>query len=102
MKLTRWLQKETSWEVCRTGWLNFTGPWFVKEWKVTVLTDTPTEFELGDTATDIQRRREERTEREKKEAEKQQIDQFEKVESRRVETIPQLMQWPNKIKNIEK
>ena len=34
-------------------------------------TDTPTEFELGDTATDIQRRREERETRERDKAQKQ-------------------------------
>ena len=32
--------------------------------KIEVLTDTPTEFELGDTAAVIQRRREEREQRE--------------------------------------
>ena len=32
--------------------------------KIEVPTDTPTEFESGDTATDIQRRREEREQRE--------------------------------------
>ena len=35
--------------------------------KIKVPTDTPTEFELGDTATDIHRRREERKQREREE-----------------------------------
>ena len=39
--------------------------------KIKVSTDTPTEFELGDTAADIQRRREEREQREREEVVKQ-------------------------------
>ena len=42
--------------------------------------DTPTEFELGDTATDIQRKKEGREEREgEEEAQKQQMEEREEV-----------------------
>ena len=51
--------------------------------KTKVPTDTPTEFELGDTAADIQRRREKREQGEK-EAEKQQRKEREGEEARRV------------------
>ena len=49
--------------------------------KSKVPTDIPTEFELGDMATDIQRRREEREARERKE-----VAQKQRKEVRRVET----------------
>ena len=52
--------------------------------KVEVPTDTPTEFELGDTAADIQRRQE-RQQRER-EAEKQQREENEREKPRRAET----------------
>ena len=38
--------------------------------KVEIPTDTPTEFELGDTAADIQRQREEKEQRKRKETQK--------------------------------
>ena len=41
-------------------------------WKIEVPTDTPTKFELGGTAANIQMRMEEREQREREEAEKQQ------------------------------
>ena len=52
--------------------------------KIEIPTDTLTEFELGDTAAAIQRRREEREQRE--EAEKQQMEEREREETRRAET----------------
>ena len=42
-------------------------------WRIEVLIDTPTKFELGDTAADIQRRRDKREQRKKEEAKKQQL-----------------------------
>ena len=42
-----------------------------KVWKIEVLKDTTKEIELGDTAADIQMRREEREARERKETQKQ-------------------------------
>ena len=47
---------------------------------------TPTEFELGDTAADIQRTREEREQTEKEQAEKQQREERQREEARRVQT----------------
>ena len=38
--------------------------------KIDIPTDTPTEFELGDTAVDIERSMQEREQREREEAEK--------------------------------
>ena len=53
--------------------------------RIEVPTETPTEFELGDTAADIQRRREEREQRDQREQiEKQQRE--EREGARRVET----------------
>ena len=54
--------------------------------KIEVPKDIPTEFELGYTAADIQRRREETEHREREEAEKQQRKERERKEARRVET----------------
>ena len=52
--------------------------------KIVNPTDTPTGFELGDTAADIQRRRQKRELRERNKAEKQQREEME--ETRRPET----------------
>ena len=50
--------------------------------KIRVTTDTPTEFELGDKPTDIQRRREERAQREREEeAQRQQRERVETPQS---------------------
>ena len=55
--------------------------------KIEVPTDTPTEFELGDTAADIQKRREEREKREGEEdSQKQQREEREREEARWEET----------------
>ena len=54
--------------------------------KIEVPTDTPSGFELGDTAADTQRRREEREQREREETEKQQREERDGDEARRVET----------------
>ena len=54
--------------------------------KIEVSINTPTEFEFGDTAADIQMSREEREQRESEEAEKQQMEEREKEEARRAET----------------
>ena len=43
--------------------------------KIEVPTDKPARYELGDTAADILRRREEREQREREEAEKQQSEE---------------------------
>ena len=48
--------------------------------KIDIPTDTHTEFVLGDTAADIQRRREEREQREREEADKQQREEREREE----------------------
>ena len=53
--------------------------------KIQVLTDTPTEFELGYTAADIERRRVDREQREREEAEKHQREEREREETRRLE-----------------
>ena len=50
--------------------------------KTEVPTDTPAEFELGDTAADIQRRSVEREQREKKEDKKKQTGQRDREEAR--------------------
>ena len=56
-------------------------------------TDTPTEFELGDTAADIQIRREEREQREREyEAQKQQRE--EREEARRAKTTQSQLEDP--------
>ena len=52
--------------------------------KIELYTETPTQFELCDTAADTQRRREEREQRKREEAEKQQRE--EREEARRAET----------------
>ena len=48
--------------------------------------DTPTEFELGDTAADIHRRREEREQRDREKAQKQKREESEREEAKREET----------------
>ena len=53
--------------------------------KIEVPTETPPEFELGDTAADIQRRRQKREQREREEAEKQQEERG-RGKARRAET----------------
>ena len=60
--------------------------------KIEIPTDTPTEFELGDTAADIQKGGEERERGEKEEAEKQHAEERERKEARRSET-PQRREW---------
>ena len=54
--------------------------------KLEVPTDTPTMFELADTAADIKRRREEREQRERKESEKQEMKEKTREEAWRVKT----------------
>ena len=49
--------------------------------KIKVPTDTPTEFELGDTTADIQRRRKEREARERKEEAQKQREEARKEET---------------------
>ena len=54
--------------------------------KIKVLTDTATEFELSDTAADIQRKRTEREQKDREEkAQKQQRQEKEREEARREE-----------------
>ena len=53
--------------------------------KIAVSTDTPTKFELGDTAADIQRSREEREQREK--GDRQRNNRVRRGRVRRAETL---------------
>ena len=58
--------------------------------KIKVATDTPTEYELGDTAADIQKMRKERKQREREEAGKQQREK--QVEARKSENSQDTLQ----------
>ena len=54
--------------------------------KTDVPTDTPTEFELGDTVADIQSRREEREAREREEEAQKQMEEARREDGMREET----------------
>ena len=60
-----------------TALISFDGPKKARRnvRKIEVPTDTPTEYELGDTAADIQRKREEGKQREREDSEKQQREE---------------------------
>ena len=62
--------------------------------KIEIPTDTPTEFELGDTAADIEKRREKREqrEREREKAEKKEREEREREKARRLDTPQSQMQ----------
>ena len=71
--------------------------------KIEVPTDTPAEFEFGETAADIQRRREEREQREREEAEKQQTGRGRgmKPGGQKLHNHTKRREWPKRIESSD-